>query len=102
LERIRLQNRLRKNSSSLVKASWQNEVMSSITLNELQSDGAAVVKRVSQGEVIFIEHDGEAVAQLRPILKVRPTAPMPDREAYFSALAPDPTDSGRILEEDRS
>ncbi len=76
--------------------------MSSITLDELQSDTAAVVKRVYQGEVIFIEKDGETVAQLRPVMKARPTTPMPDREAYFRALAPDPTDSGRILEEDRS
>jgi antitoxin (DNA-binding transcriptional repressor) of toxin-antitoxin stability system len=85
-----------------MQASWQNEFMSSITLDELQSDAAAVVKRVSQGEVILIEQDGETVAQLRPIMKVRPTTPMPDREAYFRTLAPDPTDSGRILEEDRS
>jgi antitoxin (DNA-binding transcriptional repressor) of toxin-antitoxin stability system len=41
-----------------MQASWQNEFMSSITLDELQSDAAAVVKRVSQGEVILIEQDG--------------------------------------------
>jgi antitoxin (DNA-binding transcriptional repressor) of toxin-antitoxin stability system len=76
--------------------------MSSITLSELHSDTAAVVKRVSEGEVIFIEQDGETIAQLRPIAKLRPTVPMPDREAYFRTLKPDSTDSGRILEEDRS
>jgi antitoxin (DNA-binding transcriptional repressor) of toxin-antitoxin stability system len=76
--------------------------MSSITLSELHSDTAAIVKRVSEVEVIFIEQDGESIAQLRPIAKLRPTAPMPDREAYFRTLRPDPTDSGRILEEDRS
>jgi antitoxin (DNA-binding transcriptional repressor) of toxin-antitoxin stability system len=75
--------------------------MSSITLSELQSDAAAVVKRVSQGEVIFIEQDGETVAQLRPVAKLRPTKPMPDREALFKSL-PVCMDSGRILEEDRS
>jgi antitoxin (DNA-binding transcriptional repressor) of toxin-antitoxin stability system len=88
-------------SSNSVEVPWQNEVMRSITLGELHTDTAAVVRRVSEGEVIFIEDDGETVAQLQPIIRVRPTTPMPDREAYFRTLAPDLTDSGRILEEDR-
>jgi antitoxin (DNA-binding transcriptional repressor) of toxin-antitoxin stability system len=75
--------------------------MSSITLSELQSDAAALVKRVAQGEVIFIEQDGETVAQLRPIAKSRPARPMPDREALIQSL-PLCMDSGRILEQDRS
>jgi antitoxin (DNA-binding transcriptional repressor) of toxin-antitoxin stability system len=67
--------------------------MSSVTLSELHSDTAGVVKRVSEGETIFIEQDGETVAQLRPIAKLRPTTPMPDREAYFRTLKPDPTEA---------
>jgi prevent-host-death family protein len=75
--------------------------MSRATLTELHAHTEAIVKRVSAGETVTIVQDGEAVAQLQPVFKLRPTRPMPDREALIQAL-PRSMDSGLILEEDRS
>jgi antitoxin (DNA-binding transcriptional repressor) of toxin-antitoxin stability system len=75
--------------------------MSRATLSELHLDTEVILKRVSKGEVVIIEQDGEAIAQLQPIVRLRPTRPMPDREALIQSL-PRCMDSGRILEEDRS
>jgi antitoxin (DNA-binding transcriptional repressor) of toxin-antitoxin stability system len=56
-----------------------------------------LVRKVAQGEVIYIQRRGETVAQLRPA----PKRPMPDMTEIWARCPQVPGDSGRFLEEDR-
>ena len=60
------------------------------------------MKNVAAGETYIIESRGVPVAELRPISDSTPGRPSPDREAFIRKLPLVKTDSGRILEEDRT
>ncbi|QEH31784.1 Phd_YefM [Aquisphaera giovannonii] len=50
--------------------------MSTVTLQELQRDPAALLARVEAGERIVVSREGRAVAELRPIVPA-PREPRP-------------------------
>jgi len=72
------------------------------TLRELHLKTSDILRRVVNGETFVIERRGSPVAELRPLPQQRPTAVLPDREAFIAKLPQVKTDSGRILEQDRS
>ena len=75
--------------------------MERASVRDLHLKTSALIKSVAEGQTYVIEHRGKPVAELRPIVEVR-RKPLPDREAFIKKLRPSKTDSGRILEEDRS
>jgi len=76
--------------------------MKRATVRDLHLKTSAIVKEVAQGQVFVIEKQGVAVAELRPLESCPPTRGFPDIEAFIAGLPKVKTDSGRILEEDRS
>ncbi|HUI53587.1 MAG TPA: hypothetical protein VLY04_01360 [Bryobacteraceae bacterium] len=72
------------------------------TLRELHLRTGAILSEVSDGKTFVIQRKGVAVAELRPVGRQLPTARMPDREAFFRSLPRDKSDSGRMLEQDRT
>lgn len=75
--------------------------MERTSIRELHLKTSALIKSVAEGQTYVIEHRGKPVAELRPIVHLR-RKPLPNREAFIRKLRPSKTDSGRILEEDRS
>jgi len=52
---------------------------------------------------MFVIHKrGTPVAEIRPLTSQLPTRHLPDREAFIRSLPRVKTDSGRILEQDRT
>jgi antitoxin (DNA-binding transcriptional repressor) of toxin-antitoxin stability system len=76
--------------------------MERVSVRELHLKTSALIKSVAEGQIFIIESRGVPVAELRPIPERRVGKPLPDREAYFRTLPHSKTDSGRIMEEDRS
>lgn len=74
--------------------------MRSSTVRELHLKTSEIVSLVAAGESFIIEKRGVPVAEIRPISE-RPKARMPDREALIIS-GPETTDSGLILEQDRT
>ena len=60
------------------------------------------MRRVAEGETFVIEKQGTPVAELRPFGGQLATRRLPDRERFLKTLPRVKTDSGRILEQDRS
>lgn len=75
--------------------------MESATVRDLHLKTSAMLKEVAKGQTFVIENRGVPVAELRPITERR-SRKLPDREALIRALPKSKTDSGRILEQDRS
>ena len=73
-----------------------------VTVDDLHSRTSEIIKEVAAGDSFVIQENGKAVAELRPVSEERVRKRLPDREEYFSKQPPDPLDSGRILEEDRT
>ena len=74
--------------------------MKSSTVRELHLKTSEIVRQVVAGESFIIEKRGVPVAEIRPISD-RPKPRMPNREALIMA-GPETTDSGLILEQDRT
>ncbi len=76
--------------------------MGRASVRDLHLKTSALIKGVKQGETYIIESRGIPVAELRPVTEPRKGNKLPDREAFIRKLPMSKTDSGRILEEDRS
>lgn len=72
------------------------------TLRDLHLKTSEIVKQVANGATFVIEKRGTPVAELRPLTGQLPTRQMPDREVFIRNLPQVKTDSGRMLEQDRS
>lgn len=72
------------------------------SIRDLHLKTSALMKQVAGGETCIIESRGVPVAELRPLPERGGGRPLPDREAFIRTLPESKTDSGRILEEDRS
>jgi antitoxin (DNA-binding transcriptional repressor) of toxin-antitoxin stability system len=72
------------------------------TLRELHLKTGEILAEVAEGQSYVIRRKGVIVAEIRPLDKLPPTTRLPDREEYFKSLPLVKTDSGRILEEDRT
>jgi antitoxin (DNA-binding transcriptional repressor) of toxin-antitoxin stability system len=75
--------------------------MERATIRDLHLKTSALLKEVGEGKTFIIEDRGVPVAELRPITERR-IHKLPNREAFIRTLRPVKTDSGRIMEEDRS
>lgn len=73
-----------------------------VTVRELHLNTSDIVKQVAKGETFVVERRGTPVAEIRPLSRLHPTTPMPDREKFFKKLPLTKTDSGRVLEQDRT
>lgn len=73
-----------------------------MTLRELHLNTSDIVKQVAKGEAFIVEKQGVPVAEIRPLTRQSPTTPMPDREEFLQNLPRVKTDSGRMLEQDRT
>jgi antitoxin (DNA-binding transcriptional repressor) of toxin-antitoxin stability system len=71
------------------------------TVRELHLNTSGILSEVVDGETFIVEKRGLPVAEIRPLSSKASTARMPDREKFLRKL-PAVTDSGRILEEDRT
>lgn len=76
--------------------------MKKATVRELHLKTSAIVAQVAEGAAFVIEKRGVPVAELRPFQALPRTRRLPNREAMIAKLPSVRTDSGRILEEDRS
>jgi len=72
------------------------------TLRDLHLKTGEILSEVAEGDTYVIHRKGMAVAELRPLDGLRVTTRLPDREEYFRSLPLDKSDSGRMLEEDRT
>lgn len=75
--------------------------MERATVRDLHLNTSALLKEVAEGQTFVIENRGVPVAELRPFTPVI-VKKLPDRSAFLKTLKPSKTDSGRILEEDRT
>ena len=76
--------------------------MRRVSIRELHLNTGAIVKEASEGEVIVVERHGVPMAELRPVSLIWPGNSLPMRDTYMRRFPKVKTDSGRILEEDRS
>jgi antitoxin (DNA-binding transcriptional repressor) of toxin-antitoxin stability system len=76
--------------------------MERTTARELHLRTSALLKNVAEGATYVIEFRGKPIAELRPVTERKRGRPLPDREAFIQSLPQSKTDSGRILEEDRT
>ena len=72
------------------------------SVRELHLQTSEIVKRAGNGETIVIEKRGQPIAEIRPFTEGRATRRLPDREKFIRKLPRVKTDSGRILEQDRT
>jgi antitoxin (DNA-binding transcriptional repressor) of toxin-antitoxin stability system len=76
--------------------------MKRASIRDLHLQTAAILHQVSEGAVYVIERRGVPVAELRPFDATNSGKRLPNRERFIKKLRPARTDSGRVLEEDRS
>ena len=76
--------------------------MRDVSVRELHLETSSILNEVSAGQSFVIRKHGSPVAELRPIIDEPPRPKLPDREAFIQSLPRTKTDSGRILEEERS
>ncbi len=76
--------------------------MKSASVRDLHLNTSRILKEVSEGEQFVIEKRGVPVAELSPFRPLEKTQPLSDREAFLESLPVVRTNSGRILEEDRT
>jgi antitoxin (DNA-binding transcriptional repressor) of toxin-antitoxin stability system len=72
------------------------------TVRELHLKTSGILSEVIDGETFIVEKRGLPVAEIRPLSRSGSTTRMPDREKFLRKLPLVRTDSGRILEEDRT
>ncbi len=76
--------------------------MKRTSVRDLHLNTSAIIREIAKGEAFVIEKRGVAVAELRPLRSLPPTRRLPQRELFISKFRRIRTDSGRLLEEDRS
>jgi antitoxin (DNA-binding transcriptional repressor) of toxin-antitoxin stability system len=77
--------------------------MEKASVRKLHLKTSSLIKDVVEGQTYVIELRGKPVAELRPITgPPGRSKPLPNRESWIKKLPISKTDSGRILEEDRS
>lgn len=76
--------------------------MKTTTLRDLHLNTSALVKEAAGGQVFVIVKHGVPVAELHPLRVLPSTRRLPNRESLLAKFPKIKTDSGRILEEDRS
>lgn len=76
--------------------------MKNATIRDLHLHTKDIVERVASGATIIVTRRGVAVAEMRPSGHRASQAKLPDRERFIKKLPAPRTDSGRVLEEDRS
>ena len=76
--------------------------MKKASVRDLHLKTSAIIEEAAQGQVFVIEKRGTPVAELRPLQSLPTTSKLPDREKALAKFRPVKTDSGRILEEERS
>jgi antitoxin (DNA-binding transcriptional repressor) of toxin-antitoxin stability system len=76
--------------------------MKKTNVRDLHLNTSAIISEASKGEVFVIEKRGVAVAELRPLRPLPPGRRLPNREGLISKSRRVRSDSGRLLEEDRS
>ena len=74
--------------------------METVSVRNLHLNTSALLKQVASGQTFAIQNHGVPIAELRPVTERR-SRKMPDREVDPQASL-SKTDSGRVLEEDRS
>jgi antitoxin (DNA-binding transcriptional repressor) of toxin-antitoxin stability system len=72
------------------------------SVRDLHLKTSAIVKQAAGGQSFVIVRQGVPVAELRPLQVLPSTRRLPNREARLARLPKTKTDSGRILEQDRS
>jgi antitoxin (DNA-binding transcriptional repressor) of toxin-antitoxin stability system len=72
------------------------------TARELHLRTSGILSEVVNGETFIIERRGVPVAEIRPLSRIASTKRLPNRERFLQKLPIVHTDSGRILEEDRT
>lgn len=75
--------------------------METASVRDLHLKTSALLKEVSRGQTFVIQNRGVPVAELRPVTELR-SRKLPDREDLLRKLPRSKTDSGRMMEEDRS
>jgi len=76
--------------------------MNKASVRDLHFNTSSILKRVAEGVPFVIEKRGVPVAELRPLQGRAAARRLPNREKLLRKLPRVKTDSGRILEEDRS
>jgi prevent-host-death family protein len=76
-----------------VAAGGYNARMSTVSLQDLAHDPAALLDRVEGGEHLLVTRDGRPVAELRPVAPARTTAPRPFGLAAGAFTVPDDFDA---------
>jgi antitoxin (DNA-binding transcriptional repressor) of toxin-antitoxin stability system len=72
------------------------------TARDLHLRTSGILGEVVNGETFIIESRGVPVAEIRPLSRNVSTKRLPDREKFLQKLPMVHTDSGGILEEDRT
>jgi prevent-host-death family protein len=78
-----------------------NVGMKKASIRDLRIHASKLVRDAESGERIVIERRGEPVAELVPISEKPKQPPLPDLSEIWNSFPQVPTDSGRMLEEDR-
>ena len=76
--------------------------MRTASVRDLHLNTSAIVKEAAGGQVFVIMKQAIPVAELRPLQVLPSTRRLPNRESKLSKFPKIKTDSGYILEEDRS
>jgi antitoxin (DNA-binding transcriptional repressor) of toxin-antitoxin stability system len=76
--------------------------MNKASVRDLHLNTSSILKWVAEGVPFIIENRGIPVAELRPLQDRGAARRFPNREKLLAKLPRVKTDTGRILEEDRS
>lgn len=76
--------------------------MKQVNVRELHERTGAIVELAAKGRVVIVVKRGRPVAELRPLGSASGVRTLPDRSAQLARYPKVKSDSGRMLEEDRS
>ena len=75
--------------------------MRKASISDLRIRTSELVKSASEGEIIVIQRRGQAVAELRPLMRRKAKPKLPDKTRLWTSYRRVRADSGRYLEEER-
>lgn len=76
--------------------------MKQVNVRQLHERTGAIVDLAAKGRVVIVVKRGRPVAELRPLGGAGSARTLPDRSAQLARYPKLKSDSGRMLEEDRS
>jgi prevent-host-death family protein len=76
--------------------------MKQVSVRELHERTGAIVELAATGHVVIVVKRGRPVAEVRPLGSAGIASTLPDRSAQLARYPKLKSDSGRMLEEDRS